>query len=123
MPLRQQLAGGERIVVASVGLHRRTGHNDRTRCALYGRALCIDRRTDRERIDDRSKHTHTVARHTIQPFGRACHASEYVATAHDDSHLNAHIADLADLRGVVVEACRVDALLGASRERLAAELE
>ena len=68
-----------------------------------------------ERINDRGEHTHTVARHTIQPFGRACHPAKYVATAHDDSHLDTHIADLDDLRGVVMKACRVDALLGASR--------
>jgi hypothetical protein len=83
----------------------------------------LELRLQREGVDDHREHAHVVARRLLDAVLGDRGAADDVAPANHHSHLNAEIADLADLLGEVARVLRGDAELPVSEERFARELQ
>jgi len=73
------------------GLHADGGQH------LGAHAVVLQRRLERQRIDDRGQHAHLVALDTVEAFLGPRHAAEDVAAADDDAYLHAACGRCLDL--------------------------
>ena len=90
---------------------------------LVGHAGGIERRGERERVDDGGHHAHLVALHAVEPFFRTAEAAEDVAATDDDADFHAQVVDFLDLLCILGEPLHVDARATACGEAFAAEFQ
>ena len=83
----------------------------------------LQRILDGERVHDRGKHAHVVARDAIHAGTREALAAEDVAATDDDRDLDARLARRRDLRGDTLNDFRLDAVFQVPHQRLAAEFQ
>ena len=72
-----------------------------------------------QRVDARCQHTHLIAFHAVETALRAAQATEDVASANDDSHLNALIGYSQYLLGILLQTFFIDAVLLLAHQTLA----
>ena len=80
-------------------------------------------RTQRQRVDHRSAHTHLVALHTVEALLRARESTEDVTTANHDANLHAHLTHFLDLLSVVAQTLRVDTVALLAHQALTRQLQ
>jgi hypothetical protein len=81
------------------------------------------RATAPRRVDDRREHAHVIRRDAIHAGLGEARAAKDVAAADHEPDLDAHRGDLGDLGGDALDDRRVDAILLAAEQRLAAQLQ
>jgi hypothetical protein len=89
----------------------------------HARALTLERVLHGERIDDRGEHAHLIGGHAIHAGLGETGAAEDVAAADDEPDLNPEADDLGDLDGDAADDGGIDAVMLATEQSLAAQLQ
>jgi len=97
--------------------HLDRGHRSRRDAGSLERVL------QRQGVDERGQHAHEVAGCAIEASLGRGQAAEDVASADHHRDLHAHLMDALDLRGDVLHHLEIDAVIAASAERFAAQLQ
>ena len=86
-------------------------------------AYSLQGRRKTQSVDGGGKHAHLVALDAVEALVGSGKATEDVAAANHDAHLDAHIDNLLDLLGILGQTLFVDAVLLFAHERFAAQLQ
>ena len=80
-------------------------------------------RAESQAVDYRGQHTHLISFDTVESLGGTAHSAEDIASSDDDADLYAHGTSLLDVRSIIGQPIRVDAVLLSTHERLTAQFE
>ena len=83
----------------------------------------FESRTQSQAVDDRGEHAHLVALDPVDSLGGSAQSTEDVSPADHDADFDAHLGNLFNLGGILVNSLFVDAILLFAHERLAAQFQ
>ena len=84
-------------------------------------AVVLQRRLQRQRVDDRGQHAHLVALHAVETLLGPGHAAEDVAAADDDAYLYAACCRRLDLLGIGLQHLGRKSVVSVALQRFAAD--